>query len=60
MSQNTPSLVKHKQGKEYPYLFAAIEIKSVIEGKENKEHTCIAEIGNSEDDAFYKKATLRD
>ncbi|MCG6167183.1 NADase-type glycan-binding domain-containing protein [Leptospira sanjuanensis] len=41
-------------------ILVAIEIKSVIEGKENKEHTCIAEIGNFKDDAFYKKATLRD
>ncbi|EMO54510.1 hypothetical protein LEP1GSC172_4026 [Leptospira noguchii] len=44
----------------YPLILVAIEIRSVIEGKENKEHTCIAEIGNSEEDAFYKKATLRD
>ncbi|EKR34864.1 hypothetical protein LEP1GSC096_1087 [Leptospira interrogans serovar Hebdomadis str. R499] len=41
-------------------VLVAIEIKSVIEGKENKEHTCIAEIGNFKDEAFYKKATLRD
>ncbi|MCH1913221.1 hypothetical protein L9Z41_07670 [Leptospira noguchii] len=41
-------------------VLVAIEIKSVIEGKENKEHTCIAEIGNFKDDAFYKKPTLRD
>ncbi|UOG36284.1 hypothetical protein MAL02_19200 (plasmid) [Leptospira noguchii] len=33
----------------------AIEIKSVIEGKENKEHTCNCKIGNFKDDAFYKK-----
>ncbi|QOI51822.1 NADase-type glycan-binding domain-containing protein [Leptospira interrogans] len=45
---------------DHPFVMVAIEIKSVIEGKENKEHTCIAEIGNSEDEAFYKKATLRD
>ncbi|WP_061278427.1 NADase-type glycan-binding domain-containing protein [Leptospira interrogans] len=41
-------------------VLVAIEIKSVIEGKENKEHTCIAEIGNFKDEAFYKKATIRD
>ncbi|KAA1291247.1 NADase-type glycan-binding domain-containing protein [Leptospira interrogans] len=41
-------------------VLVAIEIKSVIEGKENKEHTCIAEIGNFKDETFYKKATLRD
>ncbi len=41
-------------------VLVAIEIKSVIEGKENKEHTCIAEIGNFKDESFYKKATIRD
>ncbi|WP_036062218.1 NADase-type glycan-binding domain-containing protein [Leptospira noguchii] len=56
-------MLKHVKGLArvgHPFVLVAIEIKSVIEGKENKEHTCIAEIGNSEDDAFYKKATLRD
>ncbi|UOG41298.1 NADase-type glycan-binding domain-containing protein [Leptospira noguchii] len=53
-------IIKEIKGKQYPLILVAIEIKSVIEGKENKEHTCIAEIGNSEDDAFYKKPTLRD
>ncbi|WP_161969123.1 NADase-type glycan-binding domain-containing protein [Leptospira interrogans] len=56
-------MLKHVKGLArvgHPFVLVAIEIKSVIEGKENKEHTCIAEIGNSEDEAFYKKATLRD
>ncbi|UOG33014.1 hypothetical protein MAL01_10055 [Leptospira noguchii] len=53
-------IMKELKGKEDPLVLVAIEIKSVIEGKENKEHTCIAEIGNFKDDAFYKKATLRD
>ncbi|EMO54516.1 NADase-type glycan-binding domain-containing protein [Leptospira noguchii] len=53
-------ILKEIKGKRYPLILVAIKIKSVIEGKENKEHTCIAEIGNSEEDAFYKKATLRD
>ncbi|WP_042752376.1 NADase-type glycan-binding domain-containing protein [Leptospira interrogans] len=56
-------MLKHVKGLArvgHPFVLVAIEIKSVIEGKENKEHTCIAEIGNLEDEAFYKKATLRD
>ncbi|ARB95568.1 hypothetical protein RBB68_14510 [Leptospira interrogans] len=56
-------MLKHVKGLArvgHPFVLVAIEIKSVIEGKENKEHTCISEIGNSEDEAFYKKATLRD
>ncbi|EKP04493.1 hypothetical protein LEP1GSC018_0165 [Leptospira kirschneri str. 2008720114] len=56
-------MLKHVKGLArvgHPFVLVAIEIKSVIEGKENKEHTCIAEIGNSEDEVFYKKATLRD
>ncbi|UOG42869.1 NADase-type glycan-binding domain-containing protein [Leptospira noguchii] len=53
-------IMKELKGKEDPLVLVAIEIKSVIEGKENKEHTCIAEIGNFKEDAFYKKATLRD
>ncbi len=53
-------MLKHVKGVVYPSILVAIEIKSVIEGKENKEHTCISEIGNSEDETFYKKATLRD
>lgn len=51
-------VVKVREGE--TLILVAIEIKSVIEGKENKEHTCIAEIGNFKDEAFYKKATLRD
>ncbi|WP_255297671.1 NADase-type glycan-binding domain-containing protein [Leptospira kirschneri] len=53
-------ILKEMKGKEEIFVLVAIEIKSVIEGKENKEHTCISEIGNLEDEAFYKKATLRD
>ncbi|EKO50339.1 hypothetical protein LEP1GSC131_3446 [Leptospira kirschneri str. 200802841] len=53
-------ILKEMKGKEEILVLVAIEIKSVIEGKENKEHTCIAEIGNFKDEAFYKKATLRD
>ncbi|WP_256858872.1 hypothetical protein [Leptospira kirschneri] len=61
--QQHKEMLKHVKGLArvgHPFVLVAIEIKSVIEGKENKEHTCIAEIGNSEDEAFYKKATLRD
>ncbi|WP_425269707.1 NADase-type glycan-binding domain-containing protein [Leptospira yasudae] len=61
--QQHKEMLKHVKGLSrvgHPFVLVAIEIKSVIEGKENKEHTCIAEIGNSEDEAFYKKATLRD
>ncbi|UMQ53421.1 hypothetical protein FH582_21360 [Leptospira interrogans] len=53
-------ILKEMKGKEDLLVLVAIEIKSVIEGKENKEHTCIAEIGNFKDEAFYKKPTLRD
>lgn len=53
-------MLKRVEGAAHPFVFVAIEIKSVIEGKENKEHTCISEIGNFDDEAFYKKATLRD
>ncbi|EKO50305.1 hypothetical protein LEP1GSC131_0329 [Leptospira kirschneri str. 200802841] len=54
-------ILKATKGQEGEVLIlVAIEIKAVIEGKENKEHTCIAEIGNFKDEAFYKKATLRD
>ncbi|WP_078131853.1 hypothetical protein [Leptospira kirschneri] len=56
-------MLKHVKGLErigHPFVLVAIEIKSVIEGKENKEHTCIDDIGNFKDEAFYKKATLRD
>lgn len=46
---------------DYPLILVAIEIKSVIEGKENKEHTCISEIGNSSwSPEKYTKPTLRD
>ncbi|EPE84247.1 hypothetical protein LEP1GSC021_4567 [Leptospira noguchii str. 1993005606] len=61
--QQHKEMLKHVKGLAgvgHPFALVAIEIRSVIEGKENKEHTCVAEIGNSEDEAFYKKATLRD